>query len=320
MNKERKILTIVIPTYNRCEEVCKNISLLNDCITKNNLSDRIKIIVSDNHSEDDTYNKLLSLKNQYSIDLECKRQEKNIGGTNNSRSIMRILDTPYALLLGDDDYLDERYLPLVIKYLERRKDISAIIPNFHTNLNNNCRDAIVEDRLYKKGINNIGLMFKAHQMSGLVFKMDGVMETLYERNGENEYYQTFCIGYNILRGTTVHITRFPVCVNTTNKKFWSYGKNGLWDDMFLNIKILELPYKERMMTERYYLLNYSWTYVLRFFKNPIDFVRSINGLKNMTDTTKRIVIPLMFCSVIKIIYKKRIKKEGKYRTNGYSNS
>lgn len=309
--KTLKILTIVIPTFNRKKDICKNILLLNECIEKKQLQDKIKIIVSDNHSEDGTYEELLKIKKIINADLECIEQKENIGGTNNSRAILRNCLTPYVMLLGDDDYLHDNYLPTVINYIESNNDITAIIPNFYTNRSVNCRDSICEDKLYKKGTKYLELMFKAHQMSGLVFKTEGVMNTLYTRKGENEYYQVFCIGYNILRGTTVHITRYPVCVNTTNSKYWSYGKNGLWDDMFLNIRLLRLPMSVRKKLERYYLINYSWTYAIRFIQHPVNFCKSIISLNNMTNSTKIIAIPLLFYSVLRIIYQKKIKKVGK---------
>ncbi|MDD6824936.1 MAG: glycosyltransferase [Oscillospiraceae bacterium] len=308
---ELKILTIIIPTYNRRADVCKNILMLNDNITKYNLQDKIKIIVSDNHSEDGTFAELLKIKNKIKIDLECIEQKQNIGGTNNSRFILKSVKTEFALLLGDDDYLDEKYLSIVVDYLEKRDDITAIVPNFYSNLSKNCRDDIGEDVFLHQGVNNLPLMFKAHQMSGLVFKVENVLSTLYERNGENEYYQAFCIGFNILRGTSIYITRNPVCVNVTNKKFWTYGKAGLWDDMFLNIKILQLTDKDRKKIERNYLYYYSWAEIPRLIKSPVQFMKNVFLMNNMTYSTKCLVLPLMFCSGIGILYRKKIKKLGK---------
>ena len=214
-----KQLTVIIPTYNRCQDVCKNVLFLDQCITNSGLSDDVKVIVSDNHSDDDTYRSLTELKKSISNDFEFRTQLKNIGGTFNSRSVLKDVQTPYAMLLGDDDFLDKDYLRIVIDAINNDSDIAAIFPNFHSNLSNNCRDDIVEDKIYEAGTKALGLMFKAHQMSGLVFKTEGVLESLFKKKGENRYYQVYCMGYNMLRGKTLHITRNPMCVNDTNKKF-----------------------------------------------------------------------------------------------------
>lgn len=308
-----KQLTVIIPTYNRCQDVCKNVLFLDQCITNSGLSDDVKVIVSDNHSDDDTYKSLTELKKSISNDFEFRTQLKNIGGTFNSRSVLKDVQTSYAMLLGDDDFLDKDYLRIVIDAINNDSDIAAIFPNFHSNLSNNCRDDIVEDKIYEAGTKALGLMFKAHQMSGLVFKTEGVLETLFKKKGENRYYQVYCMGYNMLRGKTLHITRNPMCVNDTNKKFWTYGNDGLWDDMLLNIRLLDLAEPERRRLERYYLLHYSWSVVPRFVKNPINFVKAIAGLKNMTTSTKWVVLPYMFMSCCLIFYRKKIRKVGKVK-------
>lgn len=306
-----KLLTIVIPTYNRCEDVCKNVRFLDECITKYKLGEKIYVIVSDNHSDDGTYNALKELSRDLKNDISFRCQEKNIGGTFNSRSVLKDVITPYAMLLGDDDFLDEAYLDIVINYLENNKEISAIVPNFHSNLSNNCRDNIREDRFYAKGSQHLGLMFKAHQMSGLVFRVDGVLDTLFAKHGENRYYQVFCVGFNMMRGTAVHITRNPMCVNDTNKKFWSYGNDGLWDDMFLNIRLLDLKNKDRKRIERYYLKNYSWSCIPKFARHPVSSMKMVAGLHNMTNGTKWMVPFLMVYSGFKIVYTKKIRKVGR---------
>lgn len=78
-----KQLTVIIPTYNRCKDVCKNVLFLDQCITNSGLSDDVKVIVSDNHSDDDTYKSLTELKKSISNDFEFRTQFKNIGGTFN---------------------------------------------------------------------------------------------------------------------------------------------------------------------------------------------------------------------------------------------
>lgn len=308
-----KLLTIIIPTYNRKADVCKNILFLDNCIYKYGLVEKVSVIVSDNHSEDGTYEELLKLQDRLKCDFEFRTQEKNIGGTFNSRSVLKEVSTPFAMLLGDDDFLDEEYLSIVLGYIENRKTVTAIFPNFHSNIRDSCRDDITEDRIYEKGVKNLGMMFKAHQMSGIVFKVEGVLKTLFAKHGENRYYQVYCLGYNMLRGEAVHITRNPMTVNDTNKKFWSYGNDGLWDDMLLNVRLLELSEYDIRRLERFYLVNYSWSSAAKLVIHPIRFLRGVYGLKNMTISSKVLLLPLMVISCIKIVYQKKIKKVGQVK-------
>lgn len=307
------LLTVIIPTYNRKNDVCMNALYLDKCIRKYNLDEKVKVIISDNHSEDGTFQGLLEIKPQLKSNFEFRIQDSNLGGTFNSRSVLKTVTTPFSMLLGDDDILDEEYLSIVIDYIEKNKDIAAIFPNFHSNISNNCRDDIAEDRIYDKGTKNLEMMFKAHQMSGLVFKTDSVLDTLFAKHGENRYYQVFCLGFNMLRGKTVHITRNPMTVNDTNKKFWSYGNDCLWDDMLLNIRLLDIPNSEIRRLERHYISHYAWSAVPRLLKHPIKFLKAVSGLKNMSASTKALVLPMMFVSCIRIVYQKRIKKVGKVK-------
>lgn len=62
-----KKIDILIPTYNRADNLKKNLDILFDTVIKNNLDGWINIIVSDNSSSDNTNEILNEYDNKYSF-------------------------------------------------------------------------------------------------------------------------------------------------------------------------------------------------------------------------------------------------------------
>ena len=48
-------LSILIPTYNRCKDLHRNLQLLEKYIVASNCKDQVNIIISNNASTDDTH-------------------------------------------------------------------------------------------------------------------------------------------------------------------------------------------------------------------------------------------------------------------------
>src|SRR5882757_2074529 len=84
-------LSICIPTYNRQPFLAWTLDK-----TAADFPDA-KLIVSDNHSVDETIN--VKFKGRYI------RQQTNIGAFPNMRAALLASHTKYAMYLGDDDYL-----------------------------------------------------------------------------------------------------------------------------------------------------------------------------------------------------------------------
>ena len=75
---DKKLLTIAIPTYNRCSVLAETVGNFISQITENNLSGLVEIIISDNCSEDDTYNYLKKINDLYDFVI-INRNDSNIG-------------------------------------------------------------------------------------------------------------------------------------------------------------------------------------------------------------------------------------------------
>ena len=78
-----KILTIAIPTYNRCAFLDKTLKHI-----ERQYDDRLEIIVSDNASDDATYDIVKSYQKKYNINYS--RNEYNIGGDANFLKCLKL--------------------------------------------------------------------------------------------------------------------------------------------------------------------------------------------------------------------------------------
>lgn len=109
-----KILSILLPTYNRARcigEQLKRLSLLD----KETLL-RVEIIVSDNCSPDNTQAVVESYKGE--LDFTYIRNKKNIGPDGNFMQCLNKATAKYAWLLGDDDFLEYGNLSRLLDSLD----------------------------------------------------------------------------------------------------------------------------------------------------------------------------------------------------------
>ena len=240
-------LTICIPTYNRNKELLKNVCLLDSYLKKLHLKNRCTILVSDNGSTDFISIKHDLLKYDY---VKLYHHEQNIGFEQNLLFCLKQCETKWIMLLGDDDYLFMDYICKVFDYIDNT-DVGVIIPNFYP-VNEkgiaiaNSRDIMQPDIIYEKG--TINLMFKAHQLSGLVFKKDEKMLQCYKKNVKNNVYpQLFFIGYSLIENKCVHILETPLKNAVIKKKSFTYTLDNLINDFFININGLPINNEQRQM-------------------------------------------------------------------------
>lgn len=113
---ERKLLTIAIPTYNRANDL----KLCLSQIVKNlkRMEQFVEIIVSDNHSTDNTYN----IVNEYiskGINIKYVKNTENIGPDRNFIQCFNMATGNYVWAMGDDDVILDGYLSKIIELLKK---------------------------------------------------------------------------------------------------------------------------------------------------------------------------------------------------------
>lgn len=101
--QDYKLLTIIIPTYNRCREVKENIEITLPQILEH--KDKVRLYISDNASTDDTEKMIEKYTDQYPDLVFYYRQPKNITASPNFNHAVHAVNSDYVHILGDDDLL-----------------------------------------------------------------------------------------------------------------------------------------------------------------------------------------------------------------------
>lgn len=123
------LVSVGIPTFNRSSSVTKSIKSVLQQTYPN-----IQLIISDNASTDETQ----SICEKYSTEdhrVTYIRQEHNLGATNNFAEVLRYSTGEFFMWLGDDDWIDDRYISECVKELVKHVDYSLVSgkPLFYVN-------------------------------------------------------------------------------------------------------------------------------------------------------------------------------------------
>lgn len=284
-------LQIVIPTYNRAKYLRKNLEELSYIINRLNLGNEISIFISDNCSTDDTAVAVKDFISRSNIDITYVRQSTNIGAAANLIYVIAESKADYILILGDDDYLDERYIVKAIDLIKSDDTISCILPAFKgideegNIIPGSGRDLNRPEQSWPKGFYNLYINnVKAHQLSGILIKNIGIKDALAKAAINNLYPQIFVTGYACLRGKTIHLPQYPVRVTQTQKKDWNYDRTGLLGDVFENYSKLGLSQLQRYKCEKRFTKLQSWR-ILHNKRKPLKQIADIFALSFHKNTS-----------------------------------
>lgn len=254
-------VSILIPTYNRCKDLQRNLRLLVSFISKLPNPEDVCVIVSDNASIDDTCTIVADVQKESSVKLEYVRQNENVGYCKNVCFLLSQATTEWVMLLGDDDYLEPWYIEECLKQIDEHPDLGCIIPNYidyntETQQYGNLREENCKTEYYKAGFDAcMKNAWRAHQLSGLCFRKENVVEEFQKRGMNNLYPQIYFVSYNALRYDVIHFGEKCLAVSGVpqSKKDWNYGNDGLVNDIFENFKNLGVSYRQRARLESHFL-------------------------------------------------------------------
>ena len=116
-NQHQKLLSICIPTYNRAKYLDLSLQQFFREFQSIDKS-KVELFVSDNASPDITP-EVVEKYIQMGLPIVYNRNEKNLGPDGNFILCFRHAKSKYVWLLGDDDYLKEGALSLILDVLER---------------------------------------------------------------------------------------------------------------------------------------------------------------------------------------------------------
>ena len=282
-----KKIAILIPTYNRRRHLDGNCTKLVEIIERNNLQNRTLLMISNNNSTDDTAIYLNSLEQtciSKSIDLKVFHQDSNMGSVRNVLFLIHHCTAEFVLFLGDDDYLEEKYLLEVLFQLEINKNLACVVPAYinitdEGSPNGFGRDIHLPRKTYTKGFDScLENAWRGHQLSGLVFLQAPISAAIERFDVDNMYLFIFIVGFSSYLGELLHLTDYPVLVTAPaqSNKAWSYGDDGLFSEIFDNFKRLpKLTALQRTKLELKIFDEQYWRYMMYFKKGPLAFVRAL---------------------------------------------
>ena len=127
MDSKDKLLTLIIPTFNRG-------NILLGCLKAilpfaKEYLDLVSVYVSDNASTDNTQSVVAQFQQEYPDVLEYKRQIENVGMFNNFRDAAKNANAKYIALIGDDDYALPAYIPTILKILRENPNVGLLNVN-----------------------------------------------------------------------------------------------------------------------------------------------------------------------------------------------
>lgn len=123
MDNSQPLVSILIPTYNRCKQLEKAIESAINQTYKN-----IEIIISNNNSTDNTEEtclKYLQLDNR----IKYYKQEETIKAFNNSNFLLTKFSGDFFCWLCDDDWLSLDYIEKSLEFIINNDDYSFVSPS-----------------------------------------------------------------------------------------------------------------------------------------------------------------------------------------------
>lgn len=122
----RKILSIVISTYNRYPFVRANVEWL--LAQNQEHQNEVNLIVVDNVSTDDSYNKL---RDEFTgRPVQIIRNASNVGMLGNLKVCTGVVDTPFIWMIGDDDFITEGAIGRIVETIKAEPELPLAFVNF----------------------------------------------------------------------------------------------------------------------------------------------------------------------------------------------
>ena len=130
MKNGNENLCIAIPTYNRAEKLDENLKKIIPIVSRYNMY----IVISDNCSQDETFDVVKKFQTRYEYILYY-RNEENVGFTLNYANVLKLskkLHVRYIWTLGDDDCLIKEGVDVLYPILQKHYDLQFVNVNGKT--------------------------------------------------------------------------------------------------------------------------------------------------------------------------------------------
>ncbi len=233
-NKQEKILTISIPTWNRCDLLKELIEQLVIQINSKGLADKAEVLVSNNGSEDETDSLVKSYMEDNNF-ITYNNNGTNIGARANVLKSMELASGKFQMVLGDDDRITDNCLKGLIEYLETAEDIGLVLDSnkFKKNPLGNNTDTDLNGLLenYYWHMGNAGFF---------IIRTSFVKDNL--KNHPYEYFsiswpqiQLEVLGLYQNKDLKVHIENFNILSDSVHAEVMIYNSYYLWRTTLLDL-------------------------------------------------------------------------------------
>lgn len=232
--EDYNLLTIIIPTYNRCDDLRTCLDYVVPQVEQN--KNRVHIYISDNASTDDTKIVVKEYIDKYPEMITYYCQPRNLTASPNFDHAVHHVNSEYIYMLSDDDIIVPGFISLILAYIDKYPNVNYYYLNRYFADMNMCN----------------AYLYNTH------LTMDYI--TLYENGGElikNNLDGPSCISANI----------FKKEVWTTAAKYIKEDCPGyVWLSILFhgvihtkNVAVINYPmFTARMPIEQRYSVNWPW--------------------------------------------------------------
>lgn len=252
---EKMLLTIAIPTYKRCKYAVQNVEYLLPQVKAH--MDKVRLIVTDNHSVDGTFEKLSEIARQNADYFKFYEQKENIGWMNNFFFGIEHSDSEFVFLLGDDDIVSPNFLDIVLPLLEKGGDRLGML-HFNYIMAN---DKLSNGSLLYPNLNDERMVLTYDDASEFVKQFDKgpsfISSVIFRKScmlkgkelnlqPDTMDYSWFLCLYTGIVGYEVMYYKMPLCVQRVGGSYPRYCMNYVIG-MYNVFKYLE-PYMSGVLT------------------------------------------------------------------------
>ena len=244
MNQTAPLIDILVPTYQRADDLLKNLNHLADLI-RNEAMGKARVLVRDNGSTDGTADRVRQfIKLNPDLSIHFHANDSNVGLERNCVDVLAGATAFYVMYVGDDDFIAPGYLGFVVREITDHPATTLIVSGYsflHANGDVTPeRHESFDIQRYPSSAKNLRrLMPLGHQLSGLVFRRSGLFEAYSSREEcRNMYPFIYFTGYSVQQGQSVYAPVFQTMVSKVAVRHWSYDKSDLLRDVFKNYQSL----------------------------------------------------------------------------------
>lgn len=248
------LLSICIPTFNRKNYLHRCLISIINQIEELELESHIDICVSDNDSNDGTFEMIENIRLQTNVTINYKQQKFNIGAPRNFIESVNISSSKYVWLMGSDDYVAENSLLHVFSLISESSYDIVLGDRFNLNKyrdvkkveywsNSNRSSYVSLDSLsnYMDSCNSLGGVFS--YISVIIFRRELWINIIKNYNKIDVYFDSPYVHVYILlaivkNNSHFFYLNFPIVCN--QKYNDSFLENGYFNRILIDYEYLEI--------------------------------------------------------------------------------